>query len=565
MFFNIFKNEISYWLDRPAFYVYSLIFLFIAVMISGSAAGLFDSLTVTVGSSRIVNSPFALSGLFAGLSNLVIFLYPSIIGVSVYRDFKSEMHTILYSYPFTKLEYLLAKFFSGIFIVHIIVFLIGLGIALGFNLPGTNPDLLTDFDIKPYFDAYIIYVLPNMLFTGAIVFGIVTFTRNISAGFIFVIVILILQGFLVSFGQEQENRLVAALLDPFGDMALDYYTRYWTVAEQNELYIPIKGVFIYNRLIWLTIGLGVFISIYKLFAFSQNAFTFSFRKKDSVRFTKSNFGGITKIDLPKINLSFSGKTKFNLLWRLSNIDFLYIIKSWPFISIVIVGLLLNLVGLFELGNIFGTATLPRTWRMLEAGAPFTLAINICTFLYAGLLIHRSRISNVNQLIDTTPTPNWILLGSKFLAIVKMQIVLLSLIMITGVIFQIYKGYYDFQIGLYVYELIVLNLIFYIIWALLSFFVQTLIPNPYLGLFVMIVLLIGIPLTSVAGIEQSIFKYNQGPGFSYSDMNGYGSGLENYFVYKIYWLCLGIVFYILTILFYNRGISNGLQEKFKIAR
>ena len=111
MFFNIFKNEISYWLDRPAFYVYSLIFLFIAVMTSGSAAGLFDSVTVTVGSSRIVNSPFALSGLFAGLSSLVIFLYPSIIGVSVYRDFKSQMHTILYSYPFTKLEYLLAKFF----------------------------------------------------------------------------------------------------------------------------------------------------------------------------------------------------------------------------------------------------------------------------------------------------------------------------------------------------------------------------------------------------------------------------------------------------------------------
>ena len=82
MFLNIFKNEISYWLDRPAFYIYSLIFLFIAVMTSGSAAGLFDSITVTVGSSRIVNSPYALSGLFAGLSSLVIFLYPSIIAVS---------------------------------------------------------------------------------------------------------------------------------------------------------------------------------------------------------------------------------------------------------------------------------------------------------------------------------------------------------------------------------------------------------------------------------------------------------------------------------------------------
>ena len=79
-------------------------------MTSGSAAGLFDSVTVTVGSSRIVNSPFALSGLFAGLSSLVIFLYPSIIGVSVYRDFKSEMHTILYSYPFTKLSIYLQNF-----------------------------------------------------------------------------------------------------------------------------------------------------------------------------------------------------------------------------------------------------------------------------------------------------------------------------------------------------------------------------------------------------------------------------------------------------------------------
>ena len=343
-----------------------------------------------------------------------------------------------------------------------------------------------------------------MIFIGAIVFGIVTFTRNISAGFIFVIIILILQGFLVSFGQEQENRLISALLDPFGDMALDYYTRYWTVAEQNELYIPIKKIVVYNRLIWMSIASFIFVGIYKLFSFSQNAFSFSFGKKNSTRFIKSNFGGITKISLPKVNLSFSKSTKLSLLWKLSNVDFMYIIKSWPFISIVLVGLIIQLVGLFELGNIFGTATLPRTWRILQVGNSFTLAINICTFLYAGLLIHRSRISNISQLIDTTPTPIWVLYGSKFLAIVKMQIVLLSLVMVSGIIFQTYQGYHDFQIGLYLYELIALNLVYYIIWALLSFLVQVLIPNPYLGLFVMIVLFIGIPLTNLAGIEQAIF-------------------------------------------------------------
>ena len=250
MFFTIFFNEIKYWFGKPAFYIYSIIFLFIALMMSGASAGLFDFLTVTTGSSKIVNSPYGIIGLFGGLSGLLIFLYPSIIGVSVYRDYQSEMHTILYSYPFTKLEYLSAKFFSGIFVVNTIVLIIAVGIGLGFILPGTNSEIVGSFDLKSYLDVYFIYILPNMLFIGAIVFGVVTFTRNISAGFITVLIILILQGLLVSLFDDPEKRFFAAILDPFGDSAIQYYTRYWTVSEQNELYLPIKEVLVYNRLLW---------------------------------------------------------------------------------------------------------------------------------------------------------------------------------------------------------------------------------------------------------------------------------------------------------------------------
>ena len=82
---------------------------------------------------------------------------------------------------------------------------------------------------------------------------------------------------------------------------------------------------------------------------------------------------------------------------------------------------------------------------------------------------------------------------------------------------------------------------------------------------MIVLLIVIPLTSLAGVEQSIYKYSQGPGYSYSDMNGYGSSVERYFTYKIYWTCLGIVFYILTLLFYHRGVVSSFKERFYLAK
>ena len=564
MFLNIFLNEIKYWFNRPALYIYTVVFFMLGMLISAASAGIFDAITVTTGSSKIVNSPMGVLAAFAAPASILIFFYPSIIGSTISRDYESEMHTILYSYPFSKFQYLAAKFLSGFFIVNLVILAIFIAVSVGFILPGTNQEIVNPFDIKSYLDAYFIVILPNLFFYSSIIFGVVTFTRNVYVGFISVIIIVIIEALLEGLFSNPDNRFIAALFDPSGLSASNYYTRYWTVSEQNELYLPFAELVIYNRLIFIALGSFVLLSIYKIFSFSQNAFTFSFSKKDSKRLTKSNFGGITKINLPKLTLDFSIKNDLKKLWSLSNIDFQYIIRNWSFVIIVILALLFNLIGLSELGNVFGTPTYPRTWKMLQAGATFTLFINVSTFLFASNLLHRSRSSNINQLIDTTPTPNWIFLGSKFLAIVKMQVVLLSLVMISGILFQTYSGYYDFEIGHYLYELIILSLISYVIWALLSFLIITLTTERLVGFFIMIVLFIGIPLLSLAGVEQSIFKYNAGTGFSYSDMNGYGSILNRYFLYKIYWLSLGLVFYILTYLFYFRGLPSNFRERISIA-
>jgi ABC-2 type transport system permease protein len=444
------------------------------------------------------------------------------------------------------------------------VLTIGIALFIGFRLPGTNSEIVGAFDFKSYFNVYTVYILPNVLLFGAIVFGVVTFTRNIAAGFITVILLLFVQGLMESLLSDPENRFLAAILDPFGASASNYYTRYWTISEQNEFHLPVKGVVLYNRFLWLGIGIFVFGLVYKFFSFTQDALSFSFRKKKSERATKSNFGGITRINLPKVSYNYSFLQNLKTTWKLSNIDLKYIVKSWPFISIVLVGLIIILIALSEVGNLFGTATLPVTWKMLSQGASFTVAINICTFLYAGMLIHRAKIARADHLIDVTPIPNWALLLSKLIALVKMQIVLLSVIMVAGITFQIYKGYFDFEIGLYIEELFGLRLINYIVWGLLALCVQTIIRNPYLGLFVLIVLSIGIPLLGLAGVEQSIYKYNQGPEFDYSDMNGYGASLGIYFYYKMYWVLGGLLLLIIAALFWVRGIPNSFKERFSIA-
>ncbi|WP_299336220.1 M1 family aminopeptidase [uncultured Psychroserpens sp.] len=566
MFSTIFSHELKYWFKKPAFYIYMSIFFVLAIFLAAANAGIFDSLTVTTGSSRIVNAPFGIANLFISLTIFIFFLFPSIIGVSIHRDFKSEMHTILYSYPFTKSSYLFAKFFSAVFIVTCIVLTIGLGMFIGYRMPGTNAELLTSFDFKSYFNAYLFFILPNILLFGAIVFGVVTFTRNIAAGFITVILLLFVQGVAESFLSDPEYRYAAALADPFGGAAMQYYTRYWTVAEQNELHIPIKEVIIYNRLIWLGVSSVVFALVYRFFAFSQNPISLSlFKRTKGERSIKKNFGGITRINLPKVNFDYSFIQNLKTTWKISNIEFKYIVKSWPFISIVLVGLIIVLIALADLGNPFGTPSYPRTWRMLRGGGAFVIAINICTFLYAGMLVNRSKISRMNGIEDVTPIPNWSLFFSKFLAIVKMQILLLSVIMISGILFQLYKGYYDIEIGLYIKELFGLKLINYIIWAFLALTIQTLIRNPYLGLFILLVIAIGIPFLTLAGIENDLFKYNEGPGFGYNDMNGYGDSLGRYMLYKFYWVLGGLVLMVIAGLFWVRGLPHSFKERLSIAK
>lgn len=565
MFSTIFTFEIKRWLKKPDFYIYSAILFLISLGFMAGSLGVFDSFKVTTSSNTLANSPIAINGIINAMSVLIYFLLPSIIGASIYRDFKYNMHSILFSYPFTKRDYLFGKFFSSFLIVVCITFFIGLAAFLASFLPFVNDDLLGPHRILAYLQSYLLFVIPNLFFFGVIVFSVVTITRNISVGFITVIFLLFLQVMIESFTRDIDNRYIVGLFEPFGSEALDYYTKYWTVFEKNENLLPFKGIIIYNRLIWMTISLLILGLMYRYFSFTQTALTLR-KSKNEDRSTKNNFGGITKINLPKVGFNFSTSQNFRTAWSLSNVDFKFIVKNWVFISIVFVGLLFILISASNLGLRFDTETYPVTWQMLQyPGNTFKLFINILTFLFSGLLIHRSAASRMNYLIDVTPTPNWVLLLSKFIALVKMQIVLLSVIMIAGVLFQIYKGYFNFEIGHYVFELYAIRLIHFVIWALLAVFIQTLFKNYLLGFFVLLLISIGLNFLPALGVEQKIYEFNSDSGFEYSDMNGYGHGLQYYYLYKIYWLLLGIALFGFALLFWTRGVGQSAKARFIVAK
>ncbi len=453
-------------------------------------------------------------------------------------------------------------------IVLIIVLFVGIGLSIGFSLPGTNPILLEEFSIMPYLQTYLIYIVPNILLYGAIIFAVVVFTRKIITGFTAFIILIVLQSTLVALFSNPEYTFITGLFNPSGISATEYYIKYWTISEQNTKAVPIKELIIYNRLLWTGIAMLIFGIVYKYFKFNQQPIRLSLRKQKGERAIKSNFGSIIRVQLPKVNFDFSFRQYLKTTWKLSSIDFNYITKSIPFI-IMLLGVTLSLLlDYFEGSKFRGTSRLPVTWRMLDYGETFQLAIIICTFLYAGMLNQRAKTSNINILVDSMPIPNWTLLLSKLIALFKMQWIMLTVIMITGISFQVYKGYYQFEIGHYLFELYILNFMYYALWAMMAVYVQTLIKNTYVGLFLLFILFIFVStaIPNVIGITQDIFLFNNGTvGYNYSDMNGYGNSLSSIFIYSFYWFLFGILLVIGAGLFHSRGLVGSLKERLSIVK
>ena len=63
--------------------------------------------------------------------------------------------------------------------------------------------------------------------------------------------------------------------------------------------IPLKEVIMYNRLLWLSVSMLVFGFVFKMFSFSQNPITLSFRKSKGERTIKEILEELLRSIYPK--------------------------------------------------------------------------------------------------------------------------------------------------------------------------------------------------------------------------------------------------------------------------
>ncbi len=556
MWFKILKFEIQYRKKRPATYVYFAILFLMAVLTMST-----DIIQVGGGSGLVKeNSPTTIANMMAILSGIMMMITSAIMGVSVLRDFEHNTESMLFTSPITKFDYLMGRFL-GSFIVVLFVF--G-GMVLGFMLGEVfNPDKdkMLPFNLYNYLHPFITIVIPNLFFSSALFFITGALSRKMVTVYAQWILLFAVYQIALIVTSEVDNREIAALIDPFAIRTIQNKIQYWTVAEQNSMVVPFTGVVMWNRLMWMGIGLIALIVGY--FSFSFNVVRKSWFKKKAA---KEESASKTDITIPTVKFNFGIYTYLLQLRKQTWFYFKTVIRSIPFKAIIGFGFFIMIVNSFFIGRVFGTYTYPTTYLMLEliTGA-FGLFFLIILVFYSGELVWRERDVKINLIQDALPMPDFISLVSKFLGLMLVFAVLNLILIASGVLIQTFKGYYKFDLPVYFYTLFTETFSFVILFSLLAFFVQVMVNNKFLGHAVVIVFFLATGVLELLGLEHNLFQFGSASLGTYSEMNGYGHFVTSFSWFDVYWLAFSIFLFGVAVVFAVRGSEAAMKWRWHVGK
>ncbi|WP_350293559.1 M1 family aminopeptidase [uncultured Croceitalea sp.] len=559
---TIFNYELTNWLKDWKFYLYLLFFTGGAFLLFAGTAGFFDPVNPNVKTVSYLNSPFQLVKIWSFIFKGILFLIPAIVGVTIFKDFRHKAHSLLFTFPIKKRDYLAGKFLSGLSALGIIIISIAVSIIAAEQLPGLHPDKIGDIGITGHLQALFLFVIPNAFILSLITFSVITYFRNLYAG-LGVIIILFLVGNIIP--NAFDNPYVISLLDPLGENAFSFATDNWNQFDKNLKAIPLTTTIIANRILWLTMAFITGLFTYKKFKLHEHRSGTSKSVKISKKEANNNKKKVKTVSMqivkgPKLEQSLT------TLWTLSMYNLKYIVKSWMFYIVVALGILAVFFAINQVTNNQAVAIMPVTNVILSIPAFFfTTIITLLTFMYGGMLVNRDKTSQMNFLVDSTSISNTKLYLSKVLAIAKMQLILLSLLLIVGVAVQIQNGYTNFELGQYFFNLFVIQFISLFIWALTSLFVHSIFRNTYLGIFFLVALWFGTSALPEIGIESRVALFNFYEPLSYSDLYGYGTQLKGFFLGKAYWLSFTLLLSIATIITVSRGTSLNFIQRIKSSK
>jgi len=566
MWIDIAYFEIAQGFKKVSVWIYFIIFFALAFLIANVLGGAFSGASIVIGNQATnVNSPLLIATLQIIFTIFGILICAAIFGNAGYRDYVTNMHPLIFTKPIKASNYFVGRF-CGSFILSLFIQLgITLGLAIGFLMPFLDQDALGVFRIGAYLQPILVMVIPNIFLVGSILFTLAILFRRMLPTYLASVILLF--GYLTSSNLtgDIETRWIAALLDPFGGAAVDELVRYWTPAEQDNLLIPMGKWLVLNRIIWIFVGAFFFLFGMRSFSFSKEFKLFnkkSIKNSKSIEYSQKNQNVVNKLIKPVFN---SLTTWYQFKTQLK-IELKRAFRDPYFLAIAGTAAGFLLLNQSAIGKMYGVNTLPVTYEVLSVlSGSFALFMLIIITFYSGQLVWKERELRADQIIDSLPVPNWIPMISKLVALIVLPGIMLFVLMVVGIGIQAWKGFYDYELLLYLKKLFVLDWTRYMLLCVLAFTIQVLVNHKYLGHFLMILYFLFGIFAGQLGFNHSLYYFGSGSSAPYSDMNGFAPFITRLITYKFYWISFCALIVIISNLFWVRGSSDNFKQRFQLAK
>ncbi|MER0441193.1 M1 family aminopeptidase [Emticicia sp. W12TSBA100-4] len=563
---EILRFEFSYRKNRPATYIY---FAILFVLCFAAVTSKYVTIGGVAGGQIKENSPFNLAFMTIIMTFFFTFICSAIMGVAVLRDFEHKTESLMFSTTMSKFDYLFGRFFGSFLVMVLIYCSIWLAFMFGFAIgkflpwdPSWKEKTMLAFDAWAYLQPFMVWGVTNLFIQGAIFFAAGALSRSTIVIYTQGIILFVLYQVSDTLLQDIDNKTLSAMLDPFGVRAFSIFTEYWTPAQKNSQIVPLEGILIWNRLAWGGFGLLVLAATYFLFSF--NVVRNSLFKKKAIKEIKEKINP-ELVKIPVVQ-QFSGlSTNLSQLWKQAVFYLKMIVREVPFIAIVFVGLVDLTVSSFYFQKMYGTSSYPITANVLGLLNGFDMYFLIIAVFYSGELIWKERVTNMHLIVDATPVPDWVNLLAKFIGMLIVYVGLLLILIVAGILVQAGHGYFNFEIGLYFKTLFTSTLAFLVLYTLLSFFVQVMANNKFIGFAMMFVFFLATFFLGAAGIQHPLIMFGSGSLRDYSDMNKYGHFITSFSWLKFYWLMLVVFLFIVAVVLSVRGSEALLKTRIKVGK
>jgi len=560
----LFQFEIRYWLRNRSFYLYLVTFSLFAAATMAGAAGFFGEGSAQEGS--IANAPFNLFSFNLFFQKLLLLVVPAITGITVNREIKDKVHSLLFTYPISKFAFLASKMLAAYTLLLLLAIGIMAGLAAG-TLLAAEGAVLMPFDPMTYGKIFFLFLAPNLFIFSAIVFVTVLFTRNPYHGFLGILTAWLFREMML---RITEGGDLGLLCDPLGESMVQNSFKFLSLTQRNNWQLTLTSDLIWNRLTWMAATMVVIFTAYRKYRFSIDAGNEKWVNATQTAMPQKSNGPSDFEFNRTLNKRFDFRGNlFNTL-SIAKFDFRFIYRDPGFIILAAAGQVMTAILLLQTNSLTDLKLLPSTAQVLGYPAFFySFLVQLLTFLYAGIVVNRAPQSGMQDLLCVTPVPNRVMLEGKLLAVIKMQVLLLAIFGLSGMAIQTYAGYFHFEGWLYFRSLLFIHLPGFIIWAMAAIFVHTWASNTYIGLFILLLFSLSIYQLADLGIQSPLFRFNTTPEadffLRYSDMNGYGHAFAPFLIYKTYWFIAAVVLTVAATTGWQREKTFQFKQRLLLAK